>query len=210
MQRRSLVVISLLFLSQSCAQFHTGRSFLSEMSRDDSSFYQPNEDFPIVAGDTGDIGITEEERRLRTPKSFQDIAESRHRAVLLDELRTLENEQSDGASKFYERHKHKFSTVSEKIYFLNLPPSERKDYLASRGFLIESRRDIASTGIPYRNDSQEIGLGMTKDQILDNLGQPSRVEIAGNPVYENERWLYNVDGASKYIYFESGLVGGWE
>lgn len=208
MQRRSLMLLTLLLLSQSCA--YTGRSFLSEMSHDDSSFYQPN-DFPVVNGDTGEMGISEEERRLRTPKSFADVAESRHRRVLLDELRTLENEQSDRALKFYERHKHRFATTSEKIYFLKLPTHERKEYLEARGFLIENKRSVASIREEMtRERDQDITLGMSKDQVLDSLGQPYRVEIAGNPVYENERWLYNVDGASKYIYFESGLVGGWE
>ena len=42
------------------------------------------------------------------------------------------------------------------------------------------------------------------------MGKPMRVEIAGNPRYENERWLYRMNGASKYIYFESGQVQGWE
>lgn len=207
MQRRSLIALTFLLLTQSCA--YTGRSFLSEMSHDDSSFYRPD-DFPIVNGDTGEMGISEEERRLRTPKSFDDIAESRHRRVLLDELRALENEQSDRELKFYDRHKHRFATASEKIYFLKLPTSERRDYLEARGFLIENKRSIASMSEVMAQRDQDITLGMSKDEVLGSLGQPYRVEIAGNPVNENERWLYNVDGASKYIYFESGLVGGWE
>ena len=51
---------------------------------------------------------------------------------------------------------------------------------------------------------------MNKTQVLTTLGQPQRVEIAGNPRFENVRWLYAEQGSPKYIYFESGLVGGWE
>jgi hypothetical protein len=45
---------------------------------------------------------------------------------------------------------------------------------------------------------------------MNTFGRPTRVEVAGNPSYENERWLYSVNGATKYIYFESGRVEGWE
>ena len=52
--------------------------------------------------------------------------------------------------------------------------------------------------------------GMSKSDVMNNWGEPRRVEIAGNPSFENERWLYSVNGATKYIYFESGRVQGWE
>ncbi len=51
---------------------------------------------------------------------------------------------------------------------------------------------------------------MSKNDIVASLGKPARVEIAGNPSYENERWVYQFNGSSKYIYFESGVVQGWE
>jgi hypothetical protein len=51
---------------------------------------------------------------------------------------------------------------------------------------------------------------MKKGQVMASIGRPSKVEVAGNPQDENERWLYHMNGASKYIYFESGEVQGWE
>jgi hypothetical protein len=51
---------------------------------------------------------------------------------------------------------------------------------------------------------------MSKTQVLQSWGEPARVDIAGNPSNENERWLYSMNGASKYIYFEAGEVQGWE
>lgn len=55
-----------------------------------------------------------------------------------------------------------------------------------------------------------VGMGMTKEEVMDQLGRPTKVEVAGNPENENERWGYLANGAMKYIYFESGYVEGWE
>ena len=49
-------------------------------------------------------------------------------------------------------------------------------------------------------------------------GLPDSVEVAGNPIYGNERWRYkrytpSPEGyrlQSRIIYFESGKVAGWE
>lgn len=195
----------------SCAQFHTGRSFLTEMENDDSRFFTPNVDFPVTAGDSGRYWNSESEQRARTPASEYDLAQERSRLTLEEELRELEYNQSESAAYVYEKHKNQFSTTSEKIYFLKLPPHQRMDYLDSRGFL-------KAPESPYLNASreafgvraQDVILGMSKGDVLDNMGKPLRVEIAGNPSYENERWIYNYNGAMKYIYFESGRVEGWE
>jgi hypothetical protein len=62
----------------------------------------------------------------------------------------------------------------------------------------------------FRARNDEVAIGMRKPDVLDSLGKPLRVEIAGNPRHENERWLYRLNGAPKYIYFEAGEVQGWE
>lgn len=211
MSRRSLVFSLLLTLPIGCAQFHTGRTYLSEMEQDDSRFFNPKEDFPIVAGDTGRDWSTEAEIRSRVPASENDLMEDRHSRALKSELRSLERSQSDESLEFYEKHKHQFGTVSEKIYFLKLPPRERKDYLLSRGFIEEPKTPLYTANeTMFAVKRHDILLGMKKNEVLDSWGKPVRVEIAGNPRNENERWLYNMNGASKYIYFESGEVQGWE
>ena len=197
--------------SISCAQFETGRSYLSEMSHDDSRFFTPREDFPIVAGDTGRYWNTENEQRKRTPASELDVIEMKRARLLEKELIELEDGQSSNALKFYEKYKHRFATTSEKIYFLELPYHERRDYLISRGFIEESKphsfSDVSLTAAVAKND---ILYGMKKTDVLASWGQPLQVDIAGDPRNENERWLYKPNGASKYIYFESGQVQGWE
>lgn len=75
----------------------------------------------------------------------------------------------------------------------------------------------------YQNTRQLSGtdnlhLGMGKSRVQNTLGQPSVIEVAGNPKYENERWVYerSVPTLKGYykekrvIYFEGGNVVGWE
>jgi hypothetical protein len=203
---KHLMILGLLMNLYSCGQL-TSRSYLSEMDQEDAGFYSPG-DFPIMAGDTGRTFETQEERRRRTPSSEADIQHSRTRDFLKHELRTLESRQSDEAMKEYQQYKPKLKTESERIYFLKLSDNDRQDYLESRGWL--------KARVPYDLEEhyglrpEVVTMGMSKAEVMKVFGKPSRVEIAGNPSFENERWLYSVNGASKYVYFESGRVEGWE
>ena len=203
---KNLVFLILLMGLTSCSQFMTHRDYVAEMERDDSSFFNPRVDFPVVAGDTGRDWESTSDRKNRTPASVDEIQDNKSRRYLTQELRKLEGQQSDNALEQYEKNKHHFKTTSEKIYFLKLSQFERKDYLASRGFIKEesSPRQI------FAMRDSKVASGMSKSQVMENWGEPNRVEVAGNPSYENERWLYSVNGATKYIYFESGVVRGWE
>jgi hypothetical protein len=210
--KRLKFLIPLMGLSlYSCSQFATHRSYLSEMEEEAGRYFNPSEDFPVVAGDTGKNWISDKERRSRTPASEEDMLQDRTQRALEKELTQLENAQSDGAFKFYEKHKNKLQSTSEKIYFLQLPYDERKEYLEARGVVTQ---DKSSRYSPEAHDpslkSTDILMGMKKDDVVNFWGNPVRVEVAGNPSYENERWAYQVNGATKYIYFESGEVQGWE
>jgi hypothetical protein len=203
---KNLVFLILIMGLSSCSQFMTHRDYVAEMERDDSSFFNPRVDFPVVAGDTGRDWESTSDRKNRTPASVDEIQDNKSRRYLTQELRKLEGQQSDNALEQYEKNKHHFKTTSEKIYFLKLSQFERKDYLASRGFIKE---ETSPRQIFAMRDSK-VASGMSKSQVMENWGEPNRVEVAGNPSYENERWLYSVNGATKYIYFESGVVRGWE
>lgn len=207
---RYLFPIVLLALS-ACADFPSGRSYLSEMEHDDSTFFQPEEDFPVVAGDEQIKGMSMDEyRRHRMPRSREDRMGDRQTQALNQELRSLEGAQHEDELEFYQLHKKKFANNSERIYFLKLPRGERRQYLQDRGFIESPRRAPASYSQALGARRPEVNLGMTKDDVMGTLGKPVRVEIAGNPSFENERWLYSFNGNSKYIYFESGVVQGWE
>jgi len=204
--------MTMLFSAVSCSQFLTHRDYLSEMQHDDSTYFKPREDFPVMAGDTGRDWETNAERMSRTPASVSDIEEEKSLSFLQRELKDLERNQPEKATKLYEDHKHKLATTSERIYFLKLSQYERSDYLQSRGFLKTKSPTQEPDGYREMFGVREthVAEGMTKSDVESNWGSPSRVEVAGNPSYENEKWQYVINGATKYIYFEAGRVQGWE
>lgn len=204
------LLLSLLLLSGGCSGLASRRDYLSEMEHDDSSFYSPNRDFPVIAGDSGRTSETEKERRLRTPASVEDKEQTRSRDFLAKELRQLESAQSEEAFAQYEDHKPKLKTTSERIYFLKLTKYERKEYLSARGFIKEDQQKFKPLEKRFGIRNTQVSMGMSKSEVENSLGRPARVEVAGNPSFENERWLYSVNGATKYIYFEAGRVEGWE
>lgn len=205
------LIFPLLLSLTACSQFQTGRSYLSEMEYDDSPYYKPAEDFPVLAGDTGSMGRSLEDYEPATPLS-KDAAYARKRETSLEgELLRLEGEQSEENLEFYQNQKRYLSTTSEKIYFLKLPTYEREDYLRSRGFAEKAEAEPSRQPASYFGvRSATLGLGMNKQEVVESLGRPFKVEIAGNPSFENERWAYKMNGATKYIYFEAGTVQGWE
>jgi hypothetical protein len=204
-----LALFFLLVFSLGCSQLHTGRSYLSEMEHDDSSFFSPREDFAIVAGDTGRDWMSPGERRRRTPASEGEEFDGGSR-FLKQELRTLESMQSEESAEFYQEHRHRLASVSERIFFLKLPPHERREYLVNRGFLPAPKPGVPTRERASAIQKNDVLLGMKKNDVLASLGKPVRVEVAGNPRNENERWLYRLNGNQKFIYFESGEVQGWE
>lgn len=202
---------SFLLAITSCTQFHTERSFLSAMENDDSRFFNPSHDFPVVVGDNGRFWNTENEQKRRTPASDEDMAQTRSQILLNKELRNLESSEPEEGLSFYEKHRHQLQTTSEKIYFLKLPQHERKDYLMSRGFIAETKSQVLyQPEKMFGSRKTDLQLGMSKTDVATSWGKPFRVEVSGNPQNENERWLYKMNGASKYIYFEAGQVEGWE
>ena len=105
MSRLIFQFLILSFLSVSCADFNVGRSYLSEMDHDDSTYFKPREDFNVVAGDTGRDWMTDRERRNRTPGSEFDREEDLKLRSLKKELRDLEGVQTEQNLAFYEKYK---------------------------------------------------------------------------------------------------------
>ena len=186
----------------------TGRSFLTEMEQDDSSYFTPREDFPVVAGDTGRSWRNKREIKSRTPASLSEQLQDREANSLDSQLHQLETAQSEGASRHYEQYKKRLGSTSERIYFLQLPSkADREHYLNSRGLLEVPSYTAYEMG--HAAEQSELLVDMSKEDVLQSWGRPERIDIAGKASYENERWVYQRDGAVKYIYFEGGKVGGW-
>lgn len=202
------ILFLVLTLPLAACSLVPNRSYLAEMEEDDSAFFQPREDFPVVPGDTGRSWRTQKDWQRRTPASETSRLREREEQSLENELAKLESAQSEGAANHYQQYRARLGSTSERIYFLQLKSkTEREEYLSSRGMLTETA--VMPFEHQWATAQGELLLGMSKTDVEESWGRPDRVDFAGNPTYENERWMYRRDGAAKYIFFESGRVGGW-
>lgn len=205
-----VTVFILLSSFVSCTAFMSGRSYLSEMENEsDAGFFTPNKDFPVMAGDNGRYWYTESERRARTPASEYDQLKERESNAIKEQRARLEASLPEEEQSLYSSVQNRLSTDSEKIYFLELPSRDKRDYIEARGW--GRSNDKLNTAWENRlaTRQKEVMMGMTKDEVMETVGSPVKVEVAGNPQNQNERWMYVTDNQQKYIYFESGRVGGW-
>lgn len=117
----------------------------------------------------------------------------------------------------YYMNKPYFQNDRQRLEFLKLDSFEsREAWLNARG--IQGRLTPHPAPIQRLIDENDITLGMTKQAVRDAWGEPETVEVAGNPVYGNERWHYSEQVSStegyqterRLVYFESGRVAGWE
>lgn len=208
---RAFSLIGLSSLLASCSMMGlTERSYLSQMENtDDEKLFNPHEDFRVVPGDTGRAYRTKKEIRNRTPASASEELHEREDASLKNELARLEAAQSEGANLHYQQYRARLGGISERIYFLQLGNrAEREGYLNSRG-LLDSPTPRLAYEMGMAAEQSELLLDMSKDDVISSWGRPDRIDVAGNPSFQNERWAYRRNGAAKYIYFEAGKVGGW-
>lgn len=207
---KSAIFIILMIVTSACSLMLPDRSFIEEMERENEAFYSPGIDFPVVSGDTGETKRNKEEILARTPASRRSKYIQDSMASLGSELREKEAELSDGESERYRKNKSLLSTDSDKIYYLNLTPSERTSYIQAKKEDLEDevlqKKDLFKKRSIH---SSELFLGMLKSEVVNLWGKPSRVEIAGNPKNQNERWSFVEDGNVKQVYFEDGKVQGW-
>ena len=106
-----------------------------------------------------------------------------------------------------------FDSNSERIYYLNLPIEDRLGYLSrKRGDL--RRLDFKDTGYSSLErraiKKRQLFVGMTKGAVRRSWGSPERVEYAGNPQMQNEKWTFYHGRSRKNVFFESGIVQGWD
>ncbi len=105
----------------------------------------------------------------------------------------------------------------ERLEFLSLPTYEdRERWLQERGIGPDS--DNFPPYVKALIEVNDIAIGFTKKAVRASWGEPELIEVAGNPIYGNERWHYSDYSSSpdgyrslkRIVYFESGVVVGWE
>lgn len=216
---KSSLALSLLLLLSGCAGLLENRTFIDQMDHESDGFFVAGRDFPTTPGDSGYAYRSHNEIMDRTPLSGRSLQESREEMSLYGELRKKERAMNVYDKQLYSQVEHYIDDPSEKIYFIGLTTSEKMDYLASKDISFERPRRNNNVSDNYRSiasvrprglHDRAIQLGMSKDQVMQIWGRPQRVEVAGNPRNENERWLFYDNNGMHYVYFERGSVQGWD
>lgn len=207
---KSFLLATVVTLTSSCALMLPDRSFVDQMETEEDGFYNPGRDFPLVGGDTGEVRRSREELNRRTPASERSSRYSKEAASLAEELQEKEDKLSESELERYAEDKKFLQTDSDKLYYLSLSNYERRMYVDSKKLdLKEDLQGSRNLALKHSIHSGEIYLGMEKSEVVSVWGKPARVEIAGNPKNQNERWSFREDGNVKQVYFEGGKVQGW-
>jgi hypothetical protein len=205
-----LVFFSVALSASSCSLLSPERSFLDEMNRESDGFYAPGKDFPVVGGDSGDVYRSKEEIQKRTPASERNKRLSKERLSITQELAEKEAKLNEDEAMDYQKDSKYLQSESDKLYYLSLNPSERNTLIESKVEDLSEELNSKRNMVEKRSiHNSELVIGMDKKDVIEVWGKPARVEIAGNPSHQNERWSFVEDGNIKQIYFEAGRVQGW-
>ena len=199
-----------LILTTGCSGFLPDRSYIEEMNRESDPFIQAGKDFPIMSGDTGEAYRSRDEIQKRTPSSERNRQSIKQQESLKQELEQKEADIPSENLGQYTKDKKYLPTDSDKLYYLSLSNSDRGSYINTKRQDMQDDQGKEQDFIQKRSiHHEELYIGMAKTQVLQVWGKPSRIEVAGNPKNQNERWSFVEDGNVKQIYFESGKVQGW-
>lgn len=125
--------------------------------------------------------------------------------------------ESSREKRQYYQIKSLMRSDAERLTFLSIPSVEaRERWARNRGLTMND--EVHSDDIADMIEKNDISVGMSQKAVLESWGDPDLVEVAGSPVYGNERWRYSrftssSDGyqrENRIVYFESGRVVGWE
>ena len=199
-----------------------GLSACSMLQRTDASGYANMDDNPNTieefysAKKMKNWNEAREEIGLKSSSTLteQEAASVRQRVA----LKKLEKEiPSEAEKKQYYALKPYFSSDADRVYFLRLPDRDiRARWAAAKGISTEEKSFPPEVSQLIENN--DIGQGMSKNAVKQSWGEPDYVDVAGNPLYGNERWKFNklvstdegYKSETRIIYFESGRVVGWE
>ncbi|MCB0364848.1 MAG: hypothetical protein H6624_17480 [Bdellovibrionaceae bacterium] len=129
-----------------------------------------------------------------------------------DEIPTKREKQQ------YYRYKAFLPGDLARITFLRIPSVEGRERWIQKLGISDDDSNGYSEDMAQIIENNDIVVGMSQKAVTESWGDPDMVEVAGSPVYRNERWKYSKyvsseDGYRKemrIIYFEGGRVVGWE
>ena len=171
----------------------------------------------------GEISSQKTRERLASQRELgftDDEMNGDNRSLVADRtaLRAMEKQlEGKRETEQYYKNKPYMRSDRERMAFLSVDGfDDRAAWLEKRGVL--GAKTPHTAPIQALVEINDITLGMTKQAVRDSWGEPELVEVAGNPVYGNERWAYSEQVPSnegyltehRLVYFESGRVVGWE
>lgn len=171
-------------------------------------------------GDSRLESVEDERRNYRRQQAEDELGPtSSDRAVAYREKLMRQERLLEGKSEREQYYKAKpyLRGDAERIHFLNLGSTTDRDrYLNVRG--ISSDQMTHPPAVQALIDENDIAIGMTRQAVRESWGPADNVDVAGNPMYGNEKWYYSgqVTSSEGYmterrtVVFESGLVVGWE
>lgn len=199
-----------------------GLSACSSLSRDPRSGYSDDDGISYRAKDFYD-----EKRQYEEEQAREDLGWNGSRALSESErnqldsrlrLRRLESKlESNRERKQYFALKGLMRSDGERIAFLHLPSVEaRERWARNRGY--SGTDEVHTDEIASLIEKNDISIGMSQKAVNESWGDPDMIEVAGDPVYGNERWRYSRYNAgnegyqkqNRVVYFEAGRVVGWE
>jgi hypothetical protein len=206
---KNLSIILPLLVLTSCGSLE--RSFVDQMDRESDGLIVPGKDFPVMAGDSGEAYRSKEEIQQRTPASARSQSRSKNIASIRQELAGKEEAlHTEEEVDQYRRDQRFLPTDSDKLYYLSLQGEERTRYINTKKEDIQEDKNGKQDLVGKHSvHGSALYLGMEKEQVEKMWGRPSKIDIAGNPRLQNERWSFVEDGNVKQVYFESGKVQGW-
>jgi hypothetical protein len=208
-----LKLLTFTFILISCSLM-SSRDFEREMDefRNDDPMLIAGEDFQIASGDSGSTRRDYMTVLNRTPPTKKMREDRKYRKSLKSELAELESQLSDNEFQGYASISESLGDESEKIYFLGLTSDEKRSYLELKGLQAQRKPQSNYRSIASQRPStySPVQMGMTMAQVVETIGYPVQKEVAGNPAFQNERWTYDMNGRTSYVYFSGARVEGWE
>ncbi|MEI8346844.1 MAG: hypothetical protein WCG27_05225 [Pseudomonadota bacterium] len=213
------LIMTVAFTFTGCSDLFLSRTFIDEMEKDSDGFFVAGKDFNVVPGDNGNAYHSRQEIMERTPASRKEKESMDQEKMLARELAQKESALGVEEYEKYMQVKPSLETTSEQIYYLNLSSREKDSYLVSKG--VKDYRPNPQS-LTYGNsksqfflisgqekEDQDLRVGMDKNELTRNWGRPNKVDVAGNPRNQNERWTFSSGGKAKQVYIENGVVQGW-
>lgn len=205
-----VTVLSLLSLDLlGCAQFQrsSGSGYSNDTAYDDQGSHRSNYD-RSTRQTAYELG--------KDPGSLtsQDLDEIHRRQKLRELERSLSSKKE---REQYSKVLPWLKNDAEKIDFLSIPSIEGRQHWVNKNN-IWGRTQAPQEEMKDLIETQDVAIGMPQDYVRRSWGEPTSIEISGNPIYKNERWKYQRQVSTsqgfrkeiRYVYFEGGRVVGWE